>query len=235
MFEWKLCLCPHEQCKNENPKTIAALTALGYETIPATVPGNFELDLMREKRLPDLYFSTDTLAAEALENRHVWYYTAFETDEPESVLRLEGVDTAADIFVNGTLVRQTDNMFLPVEIDGGFRRGQNEIVVHIKPACLAARDYILPVSSHALPYNYASLALRKAAYLFGWDIMPRIVSAGLWKPVKLLPPKKKDRIEEIYFVTNRVSEQYKFGTLRFHYRLALDGDFARDYRVKVRG
>ena len=85
MFEWKLCLCPHEQCKKENPKTIAALTALGYETIPATVPGNFELDLMREKRLPDLYFSTDTLAAEALENRHVWYYTTFETDEPESV------------------------------------------------------------------------------------------------------------------------------------------------------
>lgn len=150
-------------------------------------------------------------------------------------MRFEGVDTVADIFVNGTLVRQTDNMFLPVEIDGGLRCGQNEIVVHIKPACLAARAYTLPISSHALPYNYASLALRKAAYMFGWDIMPRIVSAGLWKDVKLLPPKKKDRIEEIYFVTNRVSEQYKFGTLRFHYRLALDGDFARDYTVNVHG
>ena len=71
--------------------------------------------------------------------------------------------------------------------------------------------------------------------MFGWDIMPRIVSASLWKEVKLLPPKKKDRLEELYFVTNRVEPAERRASLRFHYRLALDGDFARDYTLKVSG
>ena len=177
MLKWTLCYAPHEICKNNEPKTVAELTALGYESVPAAVPGNFELDLMREKRLPDLYFSTDTLEAEKLENLHIWYYTSFdlpENGDPEGVLRFEGVDTVGDIYLNGVLKCQTDNMFLPYEIKDGFHGGHNEVVVHIKPACLAARDHTLPISSHALPYNYASLALRKAAYMFGWDIMPRI-------------------------------------------------------------
>ncbi len=238
MFQWTLCYAPHEKCKKENPKTIAELQALGYERIPAEVPGNFELDLMREKRLPDLYFSTDTLEAEKLESMHVWYYACFDMPEKsnaEGILRFEGIDTVADIYLNGVLRCRTDNMFLPYEINEGFRQGKNEVVVHIKPACLAARGYTLPVSSHALPYNYASLYLRKASYMFGWDIMPRIVSAGLWKEVKLLPPAKKDRINEVYFVTNRVDTKAHTASLRFHYRLALDGDFARDYTVKVHG
>lgn len=238
MLKWTLCYAPHEICKNNEPKTISELTALGYESVPAVVPGNFELDLMREKRLPDLYFSTDTLEAEKLENLHIWYYTSFdlpENGDPEGVLRFEGVDTIGDIYLNGVLKCHTDNMFLPYEIKDGFHGGHNEVVVHIKPACLAARDHTLPISSHALPYNYASLALRKAAYMFGWDIMPRIVSAGLWKDVKLLPPEQKNEIRETYFVTNRVDTEKKQASLRFHYRLVLDGDFARDYTVKVRG
>lgn len=41
--------------------------------------------------------------------------------------------------------------------------------------------------------------LRKAPYMYGWDIMPRIVSAGLWKSVEVeyLP---KNRIGEFYLI-----------------------------------
>ncbi len=235
MFDWKLALAPNEMCKNEHPATIEALEALHYTTIPATVPGNLELDLMREKLLPDLYYSTNTLEAEKLENRHVWYYTHFHMEQPEGVLRFEGIDTVSDIYLNGKLVLQTDNMFLPYEIDHGFLEGENEVIVHIKPACIEARSYRTQISAQSLAYNFPSLHLRKAAYMFGWDIMPRIVSAGLWKDVVLLPPKKKDRIEEIYFVTDGVNVNEHYGWLHFHYRLTLDGDFARDYILRVHG
>lgn len=235
MFDWKLAVAPHALCKSLTLTTIEELESMDFETVPATVPGNFELDLMREGHIPDLYFSTDTLKAEELENRHVWYYTRFTAENSDGVLRFEGIDTVSDIYLNGKLVCQTDNMFLPYEIKGGLIEGENELVVHIKPACIAARAYNSPVLSRALPHNAPSLYLRKAAYMFGWDIMPRIVSAGLWKEVKLLPPKKKDRIDEVYIVTEGVNLEGRYAWFRFFYRLTLDGDFSRDYTVKVRG
>ena len=45
----------------------------GFEILPASVPGNFELDLMKASKIEDLYFSTNTLNAQRLEDVHVWY------------------------------------------------------------------------------------------------------------------------------------------------------------------
>ena len=45
----------------------------GFEILPASVPGNFELDLMKAGKIEDLYFSTNTLNAQRLEDVHVWY------------------------------------------------------------------------------------------------------------------------------------------------------------------
>ena len=235
MLQWNLAYAPHSVCKNKIITTIAALCEQGFDTLPAAVPGNFELDLMRAGKLCDLYFSTDTLEAQKLENLHVWYFTEFDMAGAEGVLRFEGIDTVADIYLNGSLAAQSDNMFLPLEIDRGFRAGKNELLVHIKPACIEARAYTLPVSSGALKYNYASLSLRKAAHMFGWDIMPRIVSAGLWKEVKLLPPRKPNRLEEVCFVTNRVDPDNRRAQMRLYVHAVLDGDFTGEYSVKVKG
>jgi beta-galactosidase/beta-glucuronidase len=35
----------------------------------------------------------------------------------------------------------------------------------------------------ALPFNYSYS--RKAAYHYGWDWGPRLVTAGIWRPIKV--------------------------------------------------
>ncbi len=42
--------------------------------------------------------------------------------------------------------------------------------------------------------------------MFGWDIMPRIVSAGIWKPVTLVK-NKEDKIKDVYFTTNFIDKK----------------------------
>ncbi|MGN1120805.1 MAG: glycoside hydrolase family 2 protein, partial [Eubacteriales bacterium] len=234
-LEWKIAYAPHALCRDREITRAAQLYEAGYEILPAKVPGNFECDLMRAGKLPDLYYSTDTLAAQALENLHLWYFTEFDLPEGEGILRFEGIDTVSDIYLNGILTASTDNMFLAYEVDTNLQKGKNELLVHIKPACIEARKHRLPISSYAMKYGYESLALRKSPHMFGWDIMPRIVSAGLWKEVRLLPPPPKDRIEDVYFVTNRVDTAGGYAELRLFVSTVLDGDFAREYTVKVRG
>lgn len=235
VFNWSLAAAPNNICREMNVSCKKDIENAGFEIIHAGVPGNFELDLMREGKIPDLFYSVNTLKAQELENLHVYYFTEFNCEHPdEAVLRFEGIDTVSDIYVNGQKRLSTDNMFLPYEVSDCFKEGINEVLVHIKPSCIESRKRTLPVSSNALEYSYPSLYLRKAAYMFGWDIMPRIVSAGIWKEVKLLR-KQKDKIKEVFFATNAVDTENNSADMRFYINAELDGDFSTDYTVKVHG
>ena len=70
--------------------------------------------------------------------------------------------------------------------------------------------------------------------MFGWDIMPRIVSAGLWKPVSL-KKRKFEGIKDVYFITNYVDIENRSAEMRFFINTDTDGDYINDYSVRVRG
>ncbi len=231
-MNWKIAYAPNCECKNTELKTIKEIKKSGFEIIDAVVPGCIEADLMRCGKLPDLYYSTNTLLSQKLENLHLWYYTMVEIENVNSHICFEGIDTIADIFVNGKLVKSVDNMFIPHNIYDCLKNGKNEIVVHIKPVCIETRNYISPAGCKAQTHNYPALHIRKAAHQFGWDIMPRIVSAGLWKDVKIIP-NKTDSINELYFVTNYANE--KRSSMYAYFSLQLEEDYAQDYSIKFEG
>ncbi len=232
MFVWKLSYCENQSCQHLTVRSRADIERLGFPVIDAEVPGNFELDLMRAGLLPDLYYSENTLLAQRLENLHLWYFTEVTVTEPDSVLRFEGVDTVADIYVNGEKVASHDNMFTGFDVAPAFRTGKNELMVHIKPAALEARRRLLPPASTSMRYTFPTLALRKAAHTFGWDIMPRIVSGGIFKPVRLIR-KKPDCIRQVYATT--VSIGGGRAAINFHVSVEAAGDFITDYTVRIRG
>lgn len=231
-MEWKLAYAHHDRCKNANISTIADVEKSGLDIIPANVPGNFELDLMRAGKIEDLYYSTNTLKAQELEDVHLWYYTTIEIENENQYLCFEGIDTFSDIYVNGELVKSTDNMFLSYDVFFNWNIGKNEVVVHIKPTMLEARKFDLPARCYTFIYNYAALHVRKAAHMYGWDIMPRIISAGIWKQVSL-KEKKEDRIKEVYLGTNQVDLEEKTAQLRLFISTDMSGAFATDYTVKL--
>ncbi len=236
---WQLYI---EENKNLSPALISAsseaeLISAGLRPIDGSVPGNFEPDMERAGLLPDLFFGENILLAQKLENRHLWYCREFASDfsgGDDVFLVFDGIDTFAEVFLNGGKIGSADNMLIPHEFPAhSLKKGRNELLVHILPTALEARKHPLGAnSSSGLPYNYGSLPVRKAPYMFGWDIMPRAVSGGIWKSVRV-EKRSAERIDELYFYSSDVSR--KGAGIRFYYKLAVTGDFIRDYRLKVSG
>ena len=233
-MKWFLAYEQNFKCKNMEIRTIADIKEAGFEIMEATVPGNVEIDFMKAGKLPDLYYSTNTLEAQKLENLHYWYFAEFDVEDEESYLNFEGIDTIADIYINGNLAEMADNMFMSYKVYSDFKAGKNEVVVHIKPVCIEARQYNIPIYNTAQKYNDPSLYVRKAAHMFGWDIMPRIVSAGIWKPVTV-EKIKNDSIEEVYFTTFSLNKEDNTANVFICVQAELSGDFSTDYTARVHG
>ena len=242
MKEWKLYILPNQEVKIKNfyPKTIVELSS-NYPSIPAKVPGNFELDMLRAGLIEAPYYGTNPLKMQELKNRHLFYTTVFDNDfqkdkDSNIFLLFEGIDTIADIYLNGELLGHTENMFISYEflVDDLLKETKNELVVHIYPVTIESRKYELTPLNFALRYTYGSLSVRKAASMFGWDIMPRIVSGGLWKEVKLIQ-KKKERIEDFYIYTVHASHEDNTAHIKVFYNIQTDEDFTNDLRVCVKG
>lgn len=170
-------------------RSISDMKASGMEILPCTVPGNFETDLMALGRLDDPLVGMSITKLRPLERMHLWYVKEFEAnDRPVFYSRLivEGVDCYADYYLNGELIGRSDNMLVEHVFDvTGKLKGSNELLIHIRPTVVEAAKYAYPANLWAFPANYDSLYVRKAPHMFGWDIMPRAVSAGLWRPVRL--------------------------------------------------
>ena len=85
-------------------------------TIPAVVPGNFELDMVRAGLLEDPYWGSNITKLRELEDRHLFYQTSFDlpavAENELPVLKLEGIDTVFDLYINGEWVYGGDNMFM---------------------------------------------------------------------------------------------------------------------------
>ena len=235
---WRVTFAPNETVKKQAfaPKTVNETLSGGFETVDAAVPGNFELDLMRAGRLPDLYYGDNVLKAQKLENMHLWYTARFDSaPEPgtQTVLTFGGIDTAAEIFLDGGQIGFSENMFVPFTYalaDEGPRA--HEIVVHILPAVIYARGRYAAATVTAHSFNDDSVKLRKAPYMYGWDIMPRIVSAGLWKPVTLetLP---LDRIEDVFVYPWSLGGDR--AEMRCRIAVRAEADLMTDYRYILEG
>ncbi|KAE8745628.1 hypothetical protein FOCC_FOCC007629 [Frankliniella occidentalis] len=103
---------------------------------------------------------------------------------------LHGVDTVADVYLNGHLLGHTDNMFVRYRFDV-----KDLLKVHFTSPVLAAaaraarqaEQYVVPPTCP--PANYHGECsvnlLRKMQASFAWDWGPAFPSAGLWKGVAL--------------------------------------------------
>ena len=164
--------------------------AVPHETVQATVPGNCELDLARAGLLPEPETGLNALSWRRHES-HQWLYTrSFEApdipDGGRAVLRFEGIDTLADIFLNGKKIGETANMLIPHRFDvtDRLRPGENTAQVLIRSVFQEAKRHA--VAEHAYMWGTADQApFRKAAYMGGWDIFPRLLVSGLWRTVAL--------------------------------------------------
>jgi beta-mannosidase len=184
-------------------------------TIPAAVPGNVEIDLQRAGLIKDYWPVDDYFAMYNWENVDDWVWrTSFDApDVPEghtAELVFEGIDTIADVLLNGQKILRCENMLVPHTADvNGLLEARNILEIRIYSPNLYARKY--PYNAFAVHQEYSQPRsyLRKAAHMWGWDNAPRLVSAGIWRPVylKIQPPVA---FTEVYTYTQSVSKDTVF-------------------------
>ncbi len=231
---WMLTIIPHKDfCAcNGLDEAVASPAAV---TVPALVPGNFELDMVRAGLIDDPFWGTNIVKLRELEDRHLIYTTTFDkpeiADNEMPVLRFEGIDTFSEIYINGECCQFTDNMLMAYEIPLShtcLKESGNTLTVHIAPTMLEAQNYPVPPTAGMFDHGYASLYVRKAASTFGWDIMARAVSGGLWRPV-YLETVKTPAIRDVFLYTRAVNVSDDdptrgYAELNLYYALDLGGN-----------
>lgn len=122
-------------------------------------------------------------------------------------LCFDGIDTIADIYINGTFVGHAANMLIEHTFDitdAVNFDGENQLIVHIHSAMNYARSHNYTIGMRGTSHRNEICWLRKAPHCFGWDIAPRMVTAGLWRNVSLktISP---TRITETYYAPSQLS------------------------------
>ena len=118
--------------------------------------------------------------------------TAEQLKSDGVLLIFEGLDTHADVFLNGARILQTQNMFVghQIPVKNSLRAGENNLFIRfyspvkrMEPARLTA-GYEYPAGNDHSDKK-VSIFNRKAPYQFGWDWGIRLVQIGIWKPITL--------------------------------------------------
>lgn len=172
--------------------------------LDAAVPGCVQLDLSKAGYLPDdLYMGENILETEKYETWQWWYERTFTAPKVRENVYLvfEGVDCIAHYYINGIKIGDSENMLIAHEFEIGkhLQEGINTITVHIESPVLASHQQDYAINSFmAWSDAQAHTGIRKAPHSYGWDIMPRAVTSGIWRDVRL---EVRDPVyfEQMYF------------------------------------
>jgi len=160
--------------------------------LPATVPGDVHLDLLANKKIPDPFVRDNEAKLQWIENA-AWDYR-LDFDATQGLLErknvdlvFEGLDAAAQVFLNGHLILTADNMFRVwrVPVKGFLQPGKNHLWIAFPSPIKAAAVVGAADPWRAKTKTDEKTYIRKAAYEYGWDWGPRFVTSGIWRPVRL--------------------------------------------------
>lgn len=176
--------------------------------LQVNLPSEAHADLYAAGLIPHPYGEDDEEQQLQWIPQHQWdYYLKFDVDkniwQKDNIeLIFNGLDTYADVWLNGEKILHSDNQFIRYEkeVKNLLKKRGNELKVRFYPFD-AQRDSLIETYRLRFPEKYA--VMRKAAYQNGWDWAPRYLNIGIWKNVELLGW-NDFKIENIAFLTKNV-------------------------------
>ncbi|RJE26160.1 hypothetical protein PHISCL_01510 [Aspergillus sclerotialis] len=209
-----------------------------WRSVPR-VPTNVHLDLLAHKQIPDPFIGLNEIDVGWVGEKS-WSYRVDLPPIPQSVkdtgarvaLVFEGLDTFANVLLNGQSILCSDNMFMSHRLDiSDSLQERNKLEIIFEPALLKAREIKSQHPEHKwVGFNaeMARLAVRKAQYHWGWDWGPVLMTCGPWRPVRL--EVYQARIDDIY-VDYTVSDHHK--SVQGAVKCQVDGPSGSTVDIKV--
>lgn len=167
------------------------------EWMSARVPGTVHQDLLDHGRLPDPFYGMNELKVQWVEKedwlyRTVFTVTADQLKSDAAWLTFEGLDTYADVYLNGSLLLKADYMFVghKLAVKDVLREGENRLMIRFRsPVEETAPQWDTDGFNYPADNDHSekrmSVYTRKAPYSYGWDWGIRLATSGIWRPVKL--------------------------------------------------
>lgn len=205
--------------------------------LPAAVPGDVHLDLMAAGMITDPFYAMESDHCLWMEEKDWWYRTMFRVPEAEKVkgekqifLLFHGLDTFATIYLNGNRLASHQNMFTPLRINitSELLDDDNDLRVCLASPAYSPRIHRDSLLARTPPQRLCS---RKAQASYGWDIAPRLVTIGLWRPVELLICDAVE-ITDAWIRTEQIVGSTAQVTLEFS--IAVHDDLPRQVLVDVK-
>lgn len=165
---------------------------------PAPVPGRVYEALLAAQRVSEPYLGSFEDSVQWVGKSQWVYRNRFVADSSTALqameLYFEGIDTHAEVFLNGQKLGETNNAFHPwvFRTQKLLRIGENIVEVRLLSSesvndSLAKRAPVLLPEAHRV-------YVRKPAFHFGWDWGPKLTAGGLTGRV-FLRPAEQARIE----------------------------------------
>ena len=184
-------------CKSNNHEVFQSLNQgwnLATDTLDinlqVNLPSEAHADLYAAGLIPHPYGEGNVEQELQWIPQHVWDYSlkfdiengVWQNDNIDLIFN--GLDTYADVWLNGEKILHSDNMFIRYEkeVKNLLKKRDNELKVRFYPFD-AQRDSLIETYRLRFPEKYA--VMRKAAYQNGWDWAPRYLNIGIWKEVEL--------------------------------------------------
>lgn len=162
------------------------------EWLPARVPGDARLDLLRAGKIPDPFWGENNESSQWVDGRDWWYRRQLDLPrEPgdRAFLIFEGIDYQSAVFADERLLGRHAGMFsrqlyeLPGSRAGiAVRIWGSDALPKMRPSFAQKlwghllRPLFTPPNS-PFPDRYATL---KCQMQFGWDFAPRLRTCGIW-------------------------------------------------------
>ena len=196
--------------------------------VEAKVPGDVHLDLSRAGILPaDLFKGMNLRETELFETYDWWYEKEFTlADIPAGkkiTLKFDAVDCLAEYYLNGELIGTSENAFIPHEFDVTNVIGEKNIL-QVKLSSVIVDAYESTYDSALFeiagywdqPIEHTNY--RKAASGYGWDILGRCITYGIWRDVNIIYHDEYE-IRESFIVTEKLNDTRTFANMRFMFHL----------------
>lgn len=163
------------------------------EWLPAQVPGCVHTDLMANGRIPDPFVADNEKRVQWVAESDWEYERVIPVDaellaEERLMLVCDGLDTLAEVRLNGQIVGKAENMFRRYswDVKSLLHEGDNLLSIAFSSPVEFAR-----ARQAENPLRGVSQAieggphLRKAPCQFGWDWGPQLPPTGIWKDIRL--------------------------------------------------
>jgi len=217
------------------------------EWLTAKVPGDVHSDLLRNEIIEEPYYRLNEHDLQWIDKEDWEYKTNFDVEESlfqkdKIEMVFHGLDTYAEVSLNGKIILNCDNMFRTwkTDVKDHLKLQNNELKVLIKSAItiglekLAKEKIQYPAPPNDLSEigklgdKKVSIFTRKAGYHYGWDWGPRFVTSGIWRPIEI-NAWNDAKIEDVFFKQINLSDK----KAEMNALLEINADQSTDYEIRI--